>query len=202
MTDMPVRFRNRLEDSWINWQEERSRRDSQRQQQADIRRSRMTCSAQLPSYTQTQDWTNGAGISPSGRFQVIEDCRPKTPVLSREGIRRDAVLVFFSILGVILAAWLLADIAGIGTGSRVLNTLNNKIAVIESRNQELREELELSGGSVAVCTEAVKMDLISSHGARTIRITAPEEARMTLTSASQAAENADLEGRMTAYLGD
>ena len=201
MTDM-ARMRNRLQDRWINWQEERERNDERRQQQTDIRRSRMTCSARLPSYTQAQDWTGSAGVSPSGRFQVIEERRPKVPLISRDGIRWDAALAFLVALGVVLAAFLLADLAGIGTGSRILSKLDTKIAAVEDRNLELREELALSGGSVAVCTEAVKMDLISSNGARTIRITAPEETRMTLTSALQAAENADLEGRMKADLGD
>ena len=201
MTDM-ARMRNRLQDNWINWQEERDRRDERRQQQTDIRRTRMTCSSRLPTYTQAQDWTSSAGVSPSGRFQVIEESRPKVPLISRDGIRWDAALAFLVVLGVVLAAFLLADLAGIGISSRVLTKLDAKIEAVETRNLELRDELTLSGGTVAVCTEAVKMDLISSTGARTIRITAPNETRMTLTSALQAEENADLEGRMKAYLGD
>ena len=201
MTDM-ARMRNRLQDRWINWQEERERNDERRQQQTDIRRSRMTCSARLPSYTQAQDWTGSAGVSPSGRFQVIEERRPKAPLISRDGIRWDAALVGLVILGVVLAAFLLADLAGIGTGSRILSKLDTKIAAVEDRNLELREELALSGGSVAVCTEAVKMDLISSNGARTIRLTAPDNAKLTLSSASAAQENRDYEGRMTSYAGD
>ena len=46
------------------------------------------------------------------------------------------------------------------------------------------------------------MDLISSTGARTIRLTAPGNAKLTLSSASKAAENEDLEGRLTSYAGD
>ena len=191
MTDM-ARMRNRLQDNWINWQEERDRRDERRQQQTDIRRARMTCSSRLPTYTQAQDWTSSAGVSPSGRFQVIEESRPKVPLISRDGIRWDAALAFLVVLGVVLAAFLLADLAGIGISSRVLTKLDAKIEAVETRNLELRDELTLS----------VKMDLISSTGARTIRITAPNETRMTLTSALQAEENADLEGRMKAYLGD
>lgn len=201
MTEI-ARMRNRLQDRWISWQEERDRQDERRQQQTDIRRSRMTCSAQLPSYTKAQDWTGSMGISPSGQFKVIEERRPKAPLLSRDGIRWDAALAVLVILGVVLAAFLLADLAGIGTGSRILNKLESKIASVENRNLQLRDELAVSGGSMAVRTEAVKMDLISSNGARTIRITAPEETRMTLTNALQAAENADLEGRMKAFLGD
>ena len=51
-----------------------------------------------------------------------------------------------------------------------------------------------------------QMDIVltgaETHAPGTIRITAPNETRMTLTSALQAEENADLEGRMKAYLGD
>ncbi len=162
----------------------------------------MTCSSRLPSYTQAQEWTCGAAASPSGRFPVIEESRPKVPLISRDGIRWNAAMAFLAVLGVVLAAFLLADLAGIGISSRVLSRLDTKIEAVENRNLELRDELASSGGTVAVCTEAVKMDLISSTGARTIRITAPEGTRMTLTSALQAAENADLEGRMKAYLGD
>jgi hypothetical protein len=46
------------------------------------------------------------------------------------------------------------------------------------------------------------MDLISSNGAQTIRLTAPQDARITLSSASAAEENADLETRMMSYAGD
>lgn len=202
MTDMPIRFRNRLQDNLINWREERDRKNNMRQQHADIRRSRMTCSDRLPSYQQTQDWTGNAAISPSGQFRVIEEKKPKTPFLSGEGIRWDAAMALLVLAGVILTAFLLADLAGIGTGDRILNKLESKIEAVENKNIQLREELNLSGSSLAVCTEAVKMDLISSNGARTIRITAPEETRMTLTSASKAAENAELENRLTSYRGD
>ena len=57
-------------------------------------------------------------------------------------------------------------------------------------------------GSASVCTEAVKLNLISSSGAQTIRLTAPADARLVLSTAAQAAENADLEGRLTSNAGD
>ena len=53
MTEMTARVRNRLQDGVINWQERRFQKDDFRQQQVDIHRSRMTCSASLPSFHQT-----------------------------------------------------------------------------------------------------------------------------------------------------
>ena len=173
----------------------------QRVQQADIRRSRMTCTASLRTDRQTQDWTGGMGISPSGRFQVIEERKPKQRILSGEGVRWDAAIAVLVLIGLILAGVLLGDLAGIGTGSRVLGKLSGKIESVDKNNTSLRNELSLSTGTT-ICTEAVKMDLISSNGARTIRLTAPENAKLTLSSASKAAENEDLEGRLTSYAGD
>ena len=202
MTDMSVRVRNRLQDSLLNWQESRYQKSELRQQHADIHRARMTCSATLPNFQQAQDWTGGMSISSSGRFRVIEEKRQKKPLVSGEGIRWDAALTVLVVLGLVLAGILLADLAGIGTGSRAIGKLSDKIEAIENRNNLLREELELNTNNASVCTEAVKMDLISSNGARTIRLTAPGNATLTFSSAAKAAENADLEGRLTSYAGD
>jgi len=193
---------NLVQDRWIDWREEQNRKNDQRQQQADVRRARMTCAAGLPTFQQTQDWMGNAALSPSGRFQVIEEKKPAVPLISRDGIRWHAALTILILTAVILTAVLLADLAGMGTTGRMLGKLDAKIAAVENRNRELQEELSVSSGSLVVCTEAVKMNLISSNGARTIRLTAPGNTGMTLTNASMAAENADLEGRMTSYLGD
>lgn len=202
MTDMSLGVRERLQDGMINWQETRYRKSEERQQHADIRRSRMTCSADLPGIRQTQDWTGGMTMSPSGRFQVIEERKPKLRFISRDGIRWNSALMLLIIVGVILCGVLLADLAGMGNAGRTIAKLNHKISAIESKNEDLKLELELSTDSATVCTGAVRMDLISSNGAQTIRLTAPQEAGITLSSASAAAENADLEVRMMSYAGD
>ena len=202
MTDMSLGVRNRLQDGVINWQETRYRKNEERQQHADIRRSRMTCSADLPGIRQTQDWTGSMDMSPSGRFQVIEERKPKVRMISGEGIRWSAALTILILVSVILCAILLADLAGMGNSGRMITKLNSKIHTVESRNEDLKLELEMSTDSATVCTEAVRMDLISSNGAQTIRLTAPPDARITLSSASAAEENADLETRMMSYAGD
>ena len=202
MTDMSLGVRSRLQDGVINWQETRYRKNEERQQHADIRRSRMTCSADLPEIRQTQDWTGSMAMSPSGRFQVIEERKPKVRMISGEGIRWSAALTILILVSVILCAILLADLAGIGNSGRMITKLNSKIHTVESRNEDLKLELEMSTDSATVCTEAVRMDLISSNGAQTIRLTAPQDARITLSSASAAEENADLETRMMSYAGD
>ena len=202
MTDMSLRVRGRLQDGMINWQETRYRKSEERQQHADIRRSRMTCSADLPNIRQTQDWTGSMAMSPSGRFRVIEERRPKVRVISGDGIRWNAALTVLVLVSVILCGILLADLAGMGNSGRMITRLGSRIQAIENKNEDLKLELEMSTDSATVCTEAVRMDLISSNGAQTIRLTAPQNARFTLTSASAAAENADLEMRMMSYAGD
>ena len=202
MTDMSFGVRGRLQDGVINWQETRYRKSEERQQHADIRRSRMTCSADLPGIRQRQDWTGGMAMSPSGRFRVIEERKPRIPAVSGDGIRWNVALTVLILASLILCAILLADLAGMGNSGRMIAKLGSRIQTIETRNEELKTELEMCTDSATVCTGAVKMDLISSNGAQTIRLTAPQEARITLTSASEAAENADLEIRMMSYAGD
>ena len=202
MTDMSLGFRGRLQDGVINWQETRYRKSEERQQHADIRRSRMTCSADLPGIRQTQDWTGSMAMSSSGRFQVIEEKKPKARIISGDGIRWNIALTILALVSVILCVVLLADLAGIGNSGRMIVKLNSKIHTVESKNEDLKLELEMSTDSAAVCTGAVRMDLISSNGAQTVRLTAPQDATITLSSASAAAENADLEIRMMSYVGD
>ena len=199
---MSLGFRGRLQDGVINWQETRYRKSEERQQHADIRRSRMTCSADLPGIRQTQDWTGGMAMSPSGRFQVIEERKPKARIISGDGIRWNIALTILVLVGVILCVVLLADLAGMGNSGRMIAKLNSKIHTVESKNEDLKLELEMSTDSAAVCTGAVRMDPISSNGAQTVRLTAPQDATITLSSASAAAENADLEIRMMSYAGD
>lgn len=202
MTDMSIRVRGRLQDGMINWQETRYRKSEERQQHADIRRSRMTCSADLPNIQQTQDWTGNMTMNPSGRFRVIEERQPKVRVISGDGIRWNAALTILVLVSVILCGILLTDLAAMGNSGRMITRLGSRIQAIGDKNVELKTELEMSTDSATVCTGAVRMDLISSNGAQTIRLTAPQNARFTLTSASAAAENADLEMRMMSYAGD
>ena len=200
MTEMTARVRNRVQDSVINWQERRFQKESFRQQQADIHRSRMTCSASLPSFHLTQDWTGG--LTASGRVPVIEETKPRQRLISSDGIRWDAAVTALIIIGVLLLILLAADVTSIGSGGRTITKLNSSIRDLETKNERLQAEIDLQAGSSSVCTEAVKLNLISSNGARTIRLTAPVNAQLTFSSAEKAAENADLEGRLTSNAGD
>ena len=200
MSEMTARVRNRLQDGMINWQEKRFQKEDFRQQQADIHRSRMTCSASLPSFHQTQDWTGG--LSASNRIPVIEETKPKQRLISSEGIRWNTAVTALIIVGVLLIAFLVVDVTSIGAGGRTITKLNSSIRELETKNERLQAEIELQAGSSSVCTEAVKLNLISSTGARTIRLTAPVNAQLTFSSAEKAAENADLEGRLTSNAGD
>ncbi|MCR5567551.1 MAG: hypothetical protein K6F61_11925 [Clostridiales bacterium] len=200
MTEMTARIRNRLQDGVIDWQERRFRKTDFRQQQADIHRSRMTCSASLPAFHQTQDWTGG--LTASGRIPAIEETKPKQRLISSEGIRWDAAIAALIVIGALLLVLLAADLVSIGANGRVITRLNASVQDLEAKNAETQAKIELAAGSSSVCTEAVKLDLISSAGARTIRLTAPVNAQLTVSTAEKAAENAELEGRLTSNAGD
>ena len=200
MTEMTARVRNRLQDSMIDWQERRFQKQDFRQQQADIHRSRMTCSASLSSFHQTQDWTGN--LTASGRVPVIEEAKPKRRIISSDGVRWDAAVAVLVLVGILLAAFLLADVASIGNGGRVIRKLNVSIRELENKNERIQSDIEMNTDSASVCTEAVKLNLISSNGATTIRLTAPINAQLTLSTADKAAENANLVGRMTSNAGD
>ena len=200
MTEMTARVRNRLQDKVIDWQEKRYRKADFLQQQADIHRSRMTCSASLPSFYQTQDWTGG--MTASGRNPVIEESKPRKPLISTEGIRWDAAITALIVIASLLAVVLVVDLTSIGASGRVIGKLNTSIQDLENRNEQVRGDIELYSSGASVRTEAVKLNLISSGGATTIRITAPVDAQLMLSTAAQAAENAEMEIRMTSYAGD
>ena len=200
MTEMTARVRNRLQDGVINWQERRFQKTDFRQQQADIHRSRMTWSASLPSFHQTQDWTGG--LTPSGRIPVIEEAKPRKRLISSEGIRWDAAVAALVVIGVLLVVLLTVDLACIGPSARAVTKLNSSIHDLETKNERIQAEIDMTTGSASVCTEAIKLNLISSNGAKTIRLTAPVNAQLTVSTAEHAAENADLEGRLTSNAGD
>ncbi len=200
MTEMTARVRNKLQDGLVNWQERRYQKADFRQQQADIHRSRMTCSASVRSFQQAQDWTGG--LADTGRKPVIEEAKPRKKLISADGIRWDAALTVLVLVGILLTVILVADVAGIGTSGRMIGKLNTSIRDLENKNEQVKAEIELNANGASIRTEAVKLNLISSGGAKTIRVTAPVNAQLTLSTAAQAAENADLEGRMTSYAGD
>ena len=47
-------------------------------------------------------------------------------------------------------------------------------------------EIDMNAASASVCTEAVKLNLISANGARTIRLTVPMDANLTMTTSARA----------------
>ena len=153
-----------------------------RKTEAYPRRQRMTVADHLEtrSFQNSQDWTGGLGISPSGRFQVIENGRERKRILSREGIRQDWGRNFLLILAAILAVAVLVEMAVLGAGKLRIQKLNSSITAVEQRNEALRATLARSSEDVSVCTEAVKLNLVSSNGVRPISLTAPTGARMVL----------------------
>ncbi len=197
MLDMPIRAGRKLQDAAVFLREGFTRHTSERQQVNSLHRQRMTCSGSL-QFTNTQDWTGGMEMSPSGRFRVIEEAKPKQKFFSKEGIRWDAAWIAITALVLLCAAILLADLAGMGIGSRSISRLDIKIADQGKRNDVLKQELSTNSGDVSVCTEAVKLNMISGYGARTIQLTVPQEMSM-------GAVTADVRGAatwMTGSIGD
>ena len=198
MLDMPIRAGRRLQDAAVLLRENLTRHTSERQQVNSLHRQRMTCSGSL-QFTNTQDWTNGMEMSPSGRFRVIEEAKPKQKLLSRDGIRWDAAWIAIAVIILVCTVVLLADLAGMGIGSRSISRLDSKITDQGRRNDALRQELTISTGDVSVCTEAVKLNMISGYGARTVMLTVPQEfstGAVTMDVRGAAA------GWMTANIGD
>ena len=187
--ELSMQAGRRIQDAMQSWQERREGFDPGKQQYADIRRSRMTCSDRLPAFRQNQDWTGSMGVSPSGRFRVVEQPQERPKIFSRQGIRWNVGKYILIAIAVLLAAMLLAEVAIIGINEKSIERLQGKIEMLAAKNQELETELIYSSGDVTVCTEAVKLNLISSNGAQTVQLTAPQNATFS-ASASQPQESA------------
>lgn len=193
---MQIRARRRMEDLAINLQEGIAARRESRQQHERIYRHRMTDS--LKQVPQVQDWTGSMGMSPSGRFQIVEDGKAKRKLWNAEGIRWDAaVIALVAAVGLGLA-FVLADIANAGASMSSISYLEQKIESIREKNEEIRQQVAMGSGDISVCTEAVKLNLISGNGAQTIVLTAPQQD----SQMSAPLYRKDKTGRVNASVGD
>ena len=202
MTQVTARAGRRFQDAAVAWNENRDRRTGMRQQHADIRRERMSCSSSVRTFTQTQDWTRNMEMSPSGRFRVVENSRERNPVVTRDTIRWDAAVAVIILLTVLVFGTILADVAGIGISSKNITRLNSKIENISQKNDALRTQLMTSSGDVSVCTEAVKLNLIASGGATTISLTAPVNATLQFSAAAETQTQEIPGDRLASIMGD
>ena len=174
MMEMPIRTGRRLRGAADQIRRGIDRSFNERQQVNSMHRPRMSCADSTRTFTNTQDWTNSLEMSPSGRFRVVEETKPRQKFFSRSGIRWDAAWVILAAVVILCAAILLADIAGMGLGSRSIGRLGGKIEDQIKVNEQMKQELAVSAGDVSVCTEAVKLNLISGSAAQTIHLTAPQ----------------------------
>ncbi len=174
-----------------------------RVQKGSLNRERMSCSEQLRSgtYQNTQDWASGVGVSPSGRFKVIEEALPKKRLISSEGIRWDLARTLLIVCGGLMLAILLAELASIGASSVQIRKLEEKIEAVQLKNKNLEANLAVSAGDISVCTEAIKLNMISSSGAKTITLTAPQDASMLLiqTGPDTSEENPEVRASASSY---
>ncbi len=172
-------------------------------QGVSARRARMTERLNEERFPNTQDWAFKAGVSPSGRFQVVEEPRKRKKIISPEGIRWDVARVIFLVLGAVMVVVMLVMLASIGKSSSVIHVLDEKISAVEAYNEALSGEVAAQTGDISVCTEAVRLNLISSGGARTIQLTAPEGASLMLNSLeTEAAAEATEVPALRAATGD
>ena len=172
----------KLQTTAADWLENKRRKSEFRVQDVDIYRQRMRCSDSVRFDTNTQDWTKGMQMSPSGRFQVIEEAKPKRRILSAEGVRWDAAVIAIIAVIVICAGVLLSDLACMGTGTRKISRLENQVAGITEDNAEMLRQMQLNASDPKVCTEAVKLNLISSNAVQTIRLTVPADTNLTIST--------------------
>ena len=173
MLDMPIRNRGKIRGAARQAREGIHQRFGERQQVSSLHRQRMTCSGSVQSFANTQDWTGSMAMSPSGKFRVAES-RTRQKIFAREGIRWDAAWVILAAVIVICLAVLLTDAAGMGIRSRNISRLEKNIQDMDRKNAELRQEVAYNAGDVSVCTEAVKLNLISGNGVQTISLTVPQ----------------------------
>jgi len=149
-----------------------------------LRRERMTGTDKLErmGFQNAQDWVKGVGLSPSGRYQVVEEPRKKQQVFGKTGLRSDWARLIIWILAAVMCLVLLVRMASAGALSLQIQKLETRIAAAQTTEARLKSELAYSGGDISVCTRAVELNLISSNGAPTIQLTAPEGATMNLVS--------------------
>ena len=83
---------------------------------------------------------------------------------------------------ILCTAILLGDLANMGAGTRTISRLESQIAGSTEYNAELQQELALIVNDASVCTEAVKLNLISSNAVQTIRLTVAADTNMTVTA--------------------
>ena len=172
----------KLQTTTADWLENRRRKTDLRVQDVDIYRQRMRCSDSVRFDTNTQDWTKGMQMSPSGRFQVIEEAKPKAKIVSADGVRWDVAVIAIIAVIVLCAGILLADLAHVGTGTRTISRLETQVAGITEDNAEILREMQMNASDPKVCTEAVKLNLISSSAVQTIRLTVPADTNLTVTA--------------------
>ncbi len=165
-----------------------------------VRRERIHTGERLemPSFQHTQDWAGSVGISPSGRFQVQAHPGKKQKPFSRAGVRTDWAGAILWVLVAAMCVALLVRFASVGAAGIRIHRLETRIAAAENRGNQLRSDLAVSGGDISVCTKAVELNLISSGGAPTIYLTAPERADMNLMTETEVQTTEEPELRASA----
>ena len=165
-------------------------RNENRQVQSSARRERMSVNRSVPEerFRNTQDWTTTMGMSPSGRYEVFGETKKQEKPITWSSVRWSWATAVICLAAVVMIAVLLADIGMIGDTSKQIRSISTKMERVEEKNGQLENELYALANDVSICTEAVKLNLVSSNGATAIALTVPYGATTTLAETENQAQ--------------
>ena len=96
---------------------------------------------------------------------------------SFRSLRGNSRQVLLLLVAIILACLLVADLIVLGSGSQSISSLSARIGRLENSNIRIRNEIDRNMNLAVINAAAVRQDLISSRGATTISLTAPDHIR-------------------------
>ena len=122
-------------------------------------------------------WTQNRNSRQAARRPVIEKHQQKVPFASRDGLRWSAGRSLLILVAAVLVLILVADVAGITSGSHSISSLTSRIGRLENSNHQIRNRIDQSIDLATINAASVKRDLISSQGVPLISLTAPDNLR-------------------------
>lgn len=122
-------------------------------------------------------WTQNRNSRQAARRPVIEKRQQKVPFASRDGLRWSAGRSLLILVAAVLVLILVADVAGITSGSHSISSLTSRIGRLENSNHQIRNRIDQSIDLATINAASVKRDLISSQGVPLISLTAPDNLR-------------------------
>ena len=123
-------------------------------------------------------------VSERNRRQAADTQRPVvyagrrgTAPASFRTLRGNSRQVLLLLVAIVLVCVLAADLIILGSGSQSISSLSARIGRLENSNIRIRNEIDRNMDLAVINAAAVRQDLISSRGATTISLTAPDHIR-------------------------